>query len=108
MYDPETVETISGEIIKVEKVSGRGGGGGLHLIVKTDKETIPVHLGPRWYLDDKDVSFRVADRVEVKGSRINDDDETAIIAAQIKRGDDVVKLRNEDGIPKWAGRGRSF
>jgi hypothetical protein len=105
-YDPNTVETLTGEVIKVEKIAGRGRSSGVHLQVKTDHETIPVHVGPQWYLRDQDVTFKPGDKIEAKGSRITYDHETVLIAGQLSQDGHVLKLRDSAGIPLWAGRGR--
>jgi hypothetical protein len=47
-YDSKTVETIEGKVLSVDKVPSKGRSYGVHLTVQTDKETIPVHLGPGW------------------------------------------------------------
>jgi hypothetical protein len=50
MYDPKAVETIRGEVTSVDRITpAKGMSGGIHMLVKTDKETISVHLGPSWY-----------------------------------------------------------
>ena len=47
MYNPATVETISGTVESVDKITPmRGMYYGIHIQLKTDKETISVHLGP--------------------------------------------------------------
>jgi hypothetical protein len=47
MYDPKAVETVSGEVTSVDRITPvKGMSGGVHMNVKTDKETISVHLGP--------------------------------------------------------------
>lgn len=43
------------------------------------------------------------DKIEVKGSRVTIDDKPALIAAELKKGDEVLKLRDETGVPAWAG-----
>jgi hypothetical protein len=49
-------ETMTGTVESVERVpSSKGRATGVHLLVKTDKETVPVHLGPSWYVDKQDV-----------------------------------------------------
>ena len=46
-YDPKTVETLQGKVLSVEKTTPtKNRGYGIHLILQTDKETVPVHLGP--------------------------------------------------------------
>jgi hypothetical protein len=103
MYDAKTVETLSGEVINVEKIPHRRGtSDGVHLIVKTDKEEIPVHLGPSWYLDKQDVKIGQNDKVEVKGSRVTFKGKPALIAAEVKKGDALLKIRDENGIPAWS------
>jgi hypothetical protein len=104
MYDPKTVETISGEVISVERITpGKGMSAGLHINVKTDKETISVHLGPSWYLENQDITIEAKDKVEVKGSRITFGGKPAIIVAEVKKNDDVLRLRGDDGFPVWSG-----
>ena len=110
MYDPKAVETITGEVTNVDRITpAKGMSGGLHMSVKTDKETISVHLGPSWYLENQDVKIEAKDKVEVKGARTTFAGKPAIIAAEVKKGDEVLKLRDDNGFPVWAvGVGASF
>ena len=102
MFDPKSVETISGEVTSVDRITpAKGMAGGVHLNVKTDKETISVHVGPSWYLENQDVKIAAKDKVEVKGSRIIFAGKPAIIAAEVKKGDEVLKLRDDAGFPAW-------
>ena len=104
MYDSKSVETVTGEVISVSRMTPRKGmSGGLHMDVKTDKETISVHLGPSWYLENQDVKIEAKDKVEVKGSRITFGGKPAIIAAEVKKGEQVLKLRDDNGFPAWSG-----
>jgi len=102
MYDTKTVETISGEVTSVDQITpAKAMVGGVHMNVKTDQETISVHLGPSWYLENQDVKIAAKDKVEVKGSRITFGGKPAIIAAELKKGDEVLKLRDDAGFPVW-------
>ena len=104
MYNPGTIETISGEVVGVDQFTPkRGMHYGVHMMVKTDKETVSVHLGPGWYIENQDVKIELKDQVEVKGSRINFARKPAIIAAEVKKGDQILKLRDENGFPVWSG-----
>jgi hypothetical protein len=104
MYDPKTVETINDEILSVEKITPmKGMNYGIHAMLKTSKETISVHLGPGWYIENQDVTIAPKDKVEVKGSRITFEGKPAIIAAEVKKGEDVVVLRDANGFPVWSG-----
>ncbi|MBD2168582.1 DNA-binding protein [Calothrix membranacea FACHB-236] len=104
MYDPKTVETITGQVISIDNTaSPRGMSGGLHLKVKTLKEEIPVHLGPVWYINQQNIQIKLQDQIEVKGSRITFAGQPTIIAAQIKKDNQILNLRSDDGLPVWAG-----
>ncbi|MFZ5450672.1 MAG: DNA-binding protein [Thermodesulfobacteriota bacterium] len=105
MWDANAVTTVAGEVTAVEKYTpGRGGSSyGLRLTIKTDKETFPVILGPSWYIEQQHFAVAPRDRVEVKGSRLLIQGQSTIIAAAVKKGDKVLKLRDEKGVPLWAG-----
>jgi hypothetical protein len=104
MYDPKTIETITGTVEKVDKITpGKGMSYGIHLKVKTEKETIDVHLGPGWYIENQDIKIVTGDKVDIKGSRVTFHDKPLIIAAEVRKGDDVLQLRDENGFPFWAG-----
>jgi len=106
MYNPATVETVAGEILTIEKgIPGQGMSDGIHLQLKTAQETIAVHLGPEWFIERLDMKFAIGETIEVKGSRVTYEGKPAIIAAEIKKGDDSLELRNDAGVPVWAGRG---
>jgi hypothetical protein len=102
-YDLKTVETLSGEVMAVEKFSpGRGGPPqGLRLRVKFPQETLLVILGPIVYVEQQNVKFGAGDRVEVKGSRMTVRGEPLIVAAEVKKGDQVLKMRNATGEALW-------
>ncbi len=104
MYNPKTVETVSGEVIRVDKITPiKGMSYGVHMTVKTDKGTISVHMGPGWFIENQDIKILPKDKVEVKGSRITFEGKPAIIASEVKKGDEILKLRDENGFPSWSG-----
>lgn len=106
MYNLSTVETLAGEIMSIERnVPLQGMANGVHLTLKTAKETISVHLGPEWFVERLEARLAQGDKIEVKGSRITFDGKPAIIAAEINRGDETILLRNQAGIPVWSGMG---
>lgn len=102
MFDPKTVETVSGEVTTISQFApAKGMRGGIHVNVKTDRETISVHLGPSWYLENQDVKIEPKDRVEVKGSRVVFSGKPAIIATEVRKGQDLLTLRDDSGFPAW-------
>ncbi len=107
MFNPQTVETLSGDVVRLDKSTpGKRLDYGVHITLKTAKETIPVHLGPSWYLEKQGLTLASGDKVEVTGSRITYQGQPAIIAAEVKKGGQVLKLRDAAGVPAWAGQGR--
>ena len=107
LYNPKTVETLSGEVVSVDKFTpGENMSSGVHFTLKTEKETIPVHLGPSWNLEKQAMTFAPGDKVEVTGSRITYEGQPTIIAGEVKKGGQVLKLRDAAGVPAWAGQGQ--
>ena len=106
MYDTKTVETVAGEVVKVEQIPNRRGkSSGVHLILKTEKEEIAVSLGPSWYVDKQDVKIAQNDKIEVKGSRVTTKrGKPVLLAAEVKKGTAFLKLRDENGVPAWSRR----
>jgi len=104
LYNPQAMETISGEVASVDTITPiKGMSSGVHLMVKTDKETTSVHLGPAWYIQRQDMKIVPGDKVEITGSRITFEGKPAIIAAEVKKGTEILKLRDENGFPVWSG-----
>jgi hypothetical protein len=105
MYDPDTVTTLRGTVGAVSVVPARGGRrGGAHVRLESDGRTTDVHLGPAWFLEREGVAVAKGDAVEVTGSIIEDDGGTFLIAREIATARKVLKLRDERGVPAWAGR----
>ncbi|MDD3580271.1 MAG: DNA-binding protein [Desulfobacca sp.] len=103
MWAANSVTTVSGEVTAVEKYTpGRGGKlYGLRLIIKTEKETLPIILGPAWYIEQQDFAIAPQDRVEVKGSRLSIQGQPTILAAELKKSEKILKLRDGQGRPLW-------
>ena len=105
-YNSKTVETLDGEVTSLDTNVSRIGNPfqGTHLMIKTAQETIEVHVAPSWYLAEHDFNLSNKEKIEVIGSRINIAGEPAIIAREIRKGEQVLILRDQDGIPLWSGR----
>jgi len=104
LYDAKSVETVKGEVVSVETFTpSKGMSDGVHLQLKTDKGILPVHLGPTWYIENQDVKIEAKDVVVVTGSRVTFEGTPALIAAEVTKGDDTLRLRDQSGYPAWAG-----
>ncbi|MCX5828565.1 MAG: DNA-binding protein [Deltaproteobacteria bacterium] len=104
MYNPANLETFSGEVIGLEQtVPMKRMNQGIALVVKTETETVTIHLGPSWYMERLDAKIVKGDKVEVKGVRTTLAGKSVVLAAEVKKGDSVLVLRDASGVPVWAG-----
>ncbi|HVC20990.1 MAG TPA: hypothetical protein VNE16_12990 [Vicinamibacterales bacterium] len=106
-YDKSQEVTVKGTVEDVVQQTGRmmGGASGTHLMLKTETETLEVLVGPTRYLESHKISFKKGDEIEVTGARTTFGGNKALLAREIKMGDQVITLRNAEGIPVWARRG---
>jgi hypothetical protein len=110
MYNPNNLTTVSGEVVSVDTFTPMGGmSGGMHLKLKTGNETLDVHLGPAWYLENQNIQIQPGDKIEVTGSKVSFAGQPAMMAASVKKGDQTLMLRDASGFPVWHGwRGNQF
>jgi len=102
LYNIHTVVTVQGTVQRAEKrIAKEGLGSGIYLILKTDTETLPVHLGPVSYVEKQLVQIHAQDAVAVTGSRVICNGKPVILAASVKKGDQIVKYREKTGVPSW-------
>ena len=104
MFDPKTITTVQGDVVAVQRVEGRRHTG-VHLTVAVGSESVDVHLGPDFYVDAQALQIAKGDRIEVKGSRITFDGKPAVVAQEVRRGAEVLALRDASGTPAWRGQG---
>lgn len=104
-YDIKKVETIKGTIVGVERGAPiEGMSDGVILKIEHDGKTIPVHLGPAWYIDRQDLPLNNGDQVKVTGAKVVfEKGGEAIIATEIEVNDATLRLRDKDGTPRWSG-----
>jgi len=108
LYDPQTVTTISGVVVSLTPPMAEAGLPYMaYLTLRTEKEKIKVFLGPSLYVDKLPVKIKVLDKIQVTGSKITWAGKPVILAAEVKKGDQVLKLRDPNGVPLWSGRGRN-
>ena len=69
------------------------------------KEILPVYLGPAFYIvgSERVRPFKIGDKVTVTGSRVIVRDEPFMLATTVRRGNEVLLLRDKDGTPEWVG-----
>jgi hypothetical protein len=71
------------------------------LLLKTDTDTVQIHLGPTAFLTENNVEIRKGDALEVTGSRVTVGDSQVILARAIRKGGNEWVLRDATGHPLW-------
>ncbi len=106
-YDAKTETVVTGSVEEVKSIPSPGrGGGGVHLVISTPTGSIEVHVGPASFVSSKHVTFDKGDHVTVTGSKVRMEGQDVLIAREIKKGEQVLTLRDAQGVPLWSGRGR--
>ena len=102
LYTPEKQEVISGEVISLEEPV-RGWCHAVHMKVQTEKGPVVVHLTSQKYITDKHNTLEPKDAVQIKGSRSRYGDEEVLIAAEVKKGNYILRLWDDNGDPVLSG-----
>lgn len=104
MYDTKTVETISGSVMSIDQIlPDKNMSVGIHLLLITVNGNVSIHLGPAWYIENQDIQIIKGDNVSVTGSKVTYNGDQIIIAKEVIKGDQLLKLRDENGYPLWSG-----
>lgn len=105
IFDPNTITTIEGKLVKVEPVLEPGVGMTLQLLVYSGRKEIHrVYLGPSWYIaSGGERRFKAGDEVTVSGSQVTLKNDLSVIATTVNWRNEILQLRNNDGVPAWAG-----
>ena len=105
-WDPKTVTTVKGQVEDLGSYGMTGWkampGMQVHgLLLKTDKGNITVQLGPPAYVRKQGFDLKQGDSLEVTGSQVTRDGQPLLLAAQVKKDGQTLKLRDEQGVPLW-------
>jgi len=100
-FKHRTIETVQGIVVEAPEAKQGGIPEMEHLTLQTKQEKLTVVLGPNWYLARQDWKINTLDHLEVTGSRLVLDGKPALIAQNAKRGDKVMKFRDQSGRPLW-------
>ncbi len=102
---PAALETLTGKVVAVNRSTPKKAGrpARVTLDLQTDQKTVTVHLGPASYIDQQPLKLAVGDQIEVKGGAVTKGRKAGFIAHEVKKGDQVMKLRDDaTGRPLWA------
>jgi len=98
-YDPKAVVTIKGVVDDIHESKTRGDHPGLHLILKTETETVEVHACPVRFMSDLEFVIEKGDTLTVEGSR--PEAGGIVVAREITKGQTSLILRDKTGAPVW-------
>jgi hypothetical protein len=101
-YDVKTVETFGGRVLSIEKTAPANRRGyWINVLLQTGQETVAVQLGPAWYIDKQTPRIQPNDTIKVTGSRVTMDGRPMIVAADVTKGNEFLKLREANGVGVW-------
>jgi hypothetical protein len=104
LYNPQAVEILAGKVAALNRRASKQAGKPerVTMVLQTDHGAVKVHLGPAAYLDQQALKLAVGDQVEIKGVKVNRPKVTILIAGEVRKGDQVLKLRDDaTGRPLW-------
>ena len=100
-YDAAHEVKVKGVIEDIREVPGEFEG--TQLVVKVDTKTVIVHVAPADFLKEIETSFNKGDEVSVVGAKDPDATGDEILAREITDGSNTATLRDDKGVPIWAG-----
>jgi hypothetical protein len=103
-YDAATEFTFDATIEQVNNHRCGKNWSGTHLMVTLEGRPHKIHLGPAVFIKEQAILFRPGDRVTVTGSRIPADEGHGIVAREVRKGEQRLVLRDQDGRPSWSAQ----
>jgi hypothetical protein len=101
-YDPAAEVTVRGEVQQVHESKVATDHPGLHVVLKTEAETVEVHACPVRFLHELEFTIVTGDTLTVLGSRPKG--AAVIVAREIRKGQESIVLRDARGVPNWLPR----
>jgi hypothetical protein len=94
---------FGGEVVSVDDVRATDAAfGGLHVLLRAEHGSVSVHLGPKRFFDDHDVSILPGDVLDVAGISTIYAGRPAIVATTVKKGNRELILP-ERGLSSSSG-----
>jgi len=107
-FNPDQITTIKGMVQSVGTFEpARGVSEGLRLRIKTTEgKTVTAHAGPMWYARQQNFYLKPGDEVTVTGSNTKIGWRSVIVATEIQKGSETLRLRSKTGEPLWSAQGQ--
>jgi hypothetical protein len=98
-YDVTAEVTLTGLVEDFHTSQARADHPGLHLIVKTETESVEVHTCPVRFMKDLEFTLAKGDTVTVVGSRPGG--VGIVLARELTKGQTSLMVRDKTGAPVW-------
>lgn len=72
-----------------------------HVVIRTRSSRVEVHLAPAWFLERLEFTPVPGDVAIVTGTRARMPKGSGMAAHEIQVGRNLIKLRDEQGLPLW-------
>jgi peroxiredoxin len=103
LYASGNPTVITGVVKSKQQVAPmKGMSPGVALTLTAESSVHHVQLGPVWYVDSQPVRIVAKDVVTVIGTTVRLGGKPVILAREIRRGGQVMKLRDARGRPLWS------
>ena len=102
LFDPSRIDVIEGTIIRLHQVpQPKVWLTSVRALVRTRQGEVSVELGPAWFIDNQELHLAVDDRISITGSRVKAHGVESLVALEVRRGHEALRLRSNDGTPVW-------
>jgi hypothetical protein len=101
-YDRGAELTLRGEVVETHESQVATDHPGLHLVLKSETETVEVHTCPVHFLEELAFPIEVGDTLTVTGSRRKGTN--VVVARKLTKGQLSLIVRDETGAPNWLPR----
>jgi hypothetical protein len=98
-YEKHSEVKVKGVVDEVKE----GVDNNVHLALKGEKGSLDVIVAPVKFLKEMEITFAKGDSIEVLGSQVTVDGNSAMLAREVIRNGDVMVMRDENGKPVWVG-----
>lgn len=101
-YNPAAEVTISGVVTETrEFFCPISDDQALHLVLRSAQSVLLVHVAPTRFLRAQGFQFHAGEALDVVGTRVNFQQQDAMLAREITRGNEVLIVRDHQGRPLW-------
>ena len=102
MFNRQGIVFLTGTVEGIRNIAPiKGMTKGVIAVLKTPGGMVELALGPKWFINNQKISFLKNDMIEVRGVKVTLRKKTFFIPARIIKGNYVLELRNDDGVPVW-------